>query len=109
MKRLKYKWRYGEHETQTYYEANVNGDYLCVFANRWNPNTWMGMFERGNGGVQMIHDKTINDRQRKAQGLPKGCSPHELRIDVLLCSTDPEYMMAKVQRCYAANKCEICH
>ena len=36
----KYKWKYGENSCQKYYEASIEEDYLCVFANNWNPNVW---------------------------------------------------------------------
>ena len=36
---MKYEWKYGENDTQKYYDVTVGKDYLCVFANKWNPNT----------------------------------------------------------------------
>lgn len=99
---LKYNWKYGENPYQRYYDARVNGNYLCVFENKHQPGIWMGM-QRDS----MIHNKTLNDRQRKKQGLPKGCSPHELHCDHILCNASPEYMMQKVEHCYRYNKIEV--
>ena len=78
---MKYKWKYGENNNQKYYDVTVGKDYLCVFANKWNPNTWLGMYNS-----ICIHNKTKNDRVRKKQGLAKSCcifrknralAPHE--------------------------------
>lgn len=102
-------WDYGENDYQRYYDAMVGDDYLCVFANKFGkfPNTWMAFIQRKNAGDHMIHDKTANDRQRKRQGLPLGCHPSELRVDAMLCSTSPEYMMKKAEHCYRYNKIEV--
>lgn len=35
---MKYEWKYGENDNQRYYDVTVGKDYLCVFANKWNPN-----------------------------------------------------------------------
>ena len=102
MNKLKYDWKYGENGHQKYYDVTIGKDYLCVFANDWNPNTWMGSYNS-----VCIHNKTKNDRVRKKYGLPKGCHPSELREDFILCSSDPEYMMKKVEWCYAHNLMEI--
>lgn len=99
---MKYKWTYGENDTQKYYETSVGNDYLCVFANKWNPFTWMAIIKG-----RMIHNKTKNDRQRKVQGLQKGCGLHLLRSDYILCSNSPEYMMKKAEWCYGHNVIEV--
>ena len=99
---MKYKWKYGENDTQKYYDVTVGKDYLCVFANKWNPNTWLGLYNS-----ICIHNKTKNDRVRKKQGLAKGCHPSELRTDYMLCSDNPEYMMKKVEYCYTHGLMEI--
>lgn len=99
---MKYEWEYGENDKQKYYDVTVDGNYLCVYANKWQPDIWMAMV-----GDKLIHDKTANDRQRKKQGLPKGCHSYELRIDTILCSNDPEYMMRKAEWCYTHNLGEI--
>ena len=57
---MKYEWKYGENGHQKYYDVTVGQDYLCVFANDWNPNTWMGIYNN-----ICIHNKTKNDRVRK--------------------------------------------
>ena len=104
----KLEWKYGENASQKYYDVHVGKDYLCVFANKWQPQIWMGCYEAGGGGLQMIHDKTRNDRQRKKQGLQLGCDIFELRSDWILCSHSPEYMMKKVEYCYKHRKIEVC-
>ena len=103
MAKLKYDWKYGENEHQKFYEVTVNGIYLLVFANNWNPNTWMGSY-----GSTIIHDKTYNDRQRQKQGLAKGCDTYLLQKDMMLSSNDPEYMMQKVEYCFKTGKEEVC-
>lgn len=102
MAKLKYDWKYGENGHQKYYETIVNGSYLVVFANDWNPNTWMGSYDN-----ILIHDKTRNDRQRKKQGLEKSCATYFLQRDSLLCSSSPEYMMKKVEYCFKHKISEI--
>lgn len=57
---MKYEWKYGENDNQKYYDVTVGKDYLCVFANKWNPNTWLGSYNS-----ICIHNKTKNDRVRK--------------------------------------------
>lgn len=104
----KIAWEYGENNSQKYYCANVGKDYLCVFANKWQPNIWMGIYEIDGCGMQTIHNKTQNDYWRKRQGLPRGCDVHELSRTVTLCSRSPEYMMKKVQHCYKHRKVEVC-
>lgn len=99
---MKYEWRYGENDNQKYYDVMVGKDYLCVYANKWNPNTWLGSYNS-----ICIHNKTKNDRVRKKQGLAKGCHPPELREDFMLCSDNPEYMMKKVEYCYVHGLMEI--
>lgn len=100
---MKFDWKYGKNEYQTYYDTTVNGVYLLVFANKWQPNIWMGQY-----GDTIIHDKTRNDRQRKRQNLPLGCSLSELYTDAILCSDDPNYMMKKVEHCFKYSKNEVC-
>lgn len=99
---MKYNWNYGENDYQKYYDVTVDGNYLCVFANKWQPDIWMAMVKD-----KMIHDKTANDRQRRKQGLQKGCHFSELRSDTMLCSNNPEYMMKKAEWCYTHNLEEI--
>lgn len=57
---MKYKWKYGENDNQKYYDVTAGKDYLCVFANKWNPNTWLGLCNS-----ICIYNKTKNDRVRK--------------------------------------------
>lgn len=102
MSKLKFEWKYGENENQKYYEVKVGNDYLCVYANNWNPNTWMGSYNS-----VCIHNKTKNNRIRRKQGLSIGCDVSELREDYLLCSDNPEYMMKKVEWCYTHKLVEI--
>ena len=97
----KIEWHHGRNDCQEYYDARIGSDYLCVFANKWNPDTWMGIINS-----RMIYDKTKNDRQRKRQGLPCSAPAHELRSIWVLCGS-PEYMMKKVAYCYRNNKTEI--
>ena len=99
---MKYELKYGENDNQKYYDVTVGKDYLCVFANKWNPNTWLGSYNS-----ICIHNKTKNDRVRKKQGLAKSCHPSELREDFMLCSANPEYMMKKVEYCYKHGLMEI--
>lgn len=42
-------------------------------------------------------------RVGKNEVLQKDCHPSELREDFILCSANPEYMMKKVEYCYAHN------
>lgn len=102
MSKLKFEWKYGKNDYQKYYEVTVGKDYLCVYANNWNPDIWIGSYNS-----ICIHNKTKNDRVREKYGLPKGCHPSELRRDHLLCSNDPEYMMKKVEWCYTHKLTEI--
>jgi hypothetical protein len=97
-----YNWKYGENEYQKYYGVTVNGEYLCVFANNWEPDIWLGSYRSIT-----IHNKTVNDRQRKKQGLPKGCPSHLLHHDRMLTSNSPEYMMKKVEYCFKHGLTEI--
>ena len=50
---MKYEWKYGENDYQKYYDVTVGKDYLCVFANKWTPNTWLGSYNS-----ICIHNKT---------------------------------------------------
>lgn len=102
MRKLKFEWKYGENESQKYYEVMINKDYLCVFSNKWTPDIWMGICKD-----KIIHNKTLNDRVRKKYGLEKDCDPSYLKKDFTLCSNDPEYMMRKVEWCYKHNIIEI--
>ena len=99
---MKYQWKYGENDTQKYYDVLIGNDYLCVFANKWNPCTWMGLVKD-----KIIHNKTKNDRQRIKQGLVKGCDLSLLKSDYILCNESPEYMMKKVEWCYHHGIIEI--
>lgn len=101
MRKLKFEWKYGENEIQKYYDVTIGNDYLCVFANKWHPDIWMGSYNS-----ICIHNKTKNDRVRKKYGLEKDC-PAYSRQDFILCSNDPEYMMRKVEWCYTHNLIEI--
>lgn len=51
---------------QKYYDVTIGKDYLCVFANKWNPNSWLGSYNS-----ICIHNKTKNDRVRKNKVLQK--------------------------------------
>lgn len=95
-------WRHGTNQYQEYYDATLDGHYLCVFNNKWEPGIWMGMYDNN-----MIHDKTKNDRERKRKNLPPNCPHSMLSIDFMLCSPDPEYMMRKVEYCFKHNQIEI--
>ena len=99
---MRFEWKHGDNNCQEYYDVTIDGDYICVSANKWNPDAWMAMVKN-----HMIHDKTANDRQRKKQGLPKGCHPFLLTCDVMLSSSSPEYMMKKAEWCYRHNLREI--
>lgn len=99
---MKYDWKYGENDSQKYYEITVNGDYLCVFANKWQPDIWMAMVKD-----RMIFDKTANDRHGKKEGLQKGCYFSELCCTTVLCNSNPEYMMKKAEYCYKHSLQEI--
>lgn len=60
-----YEWKYGENNCQKYYEVKLGKDYLCVFANEWNSNTWLGAYIKCGCGSVTIGNKTFNDKQRK--------------------------------------------
>lgn len=94
------EWRKGENDSQEYYDTYVGKDYLCVFRNKWE-SFWMAMVRD-----RMIHNKTVNDRQRKKQGLPKDAPLHLLQRDCILTGT-PEYLMKKAEYCYRHNQFEI--
>lgn len=100
--KIKYNWEYGENKEQTYYEAKVGNDYLCVYANRWSPQIWMAIVND-----RLIHNKTRNNRQRKKQGLPPGCDLSMLQVDSILSSDSPEYMMKKAEWRYQHGMEEI--
>lgn len=105
---MKFEWSYGENGNQKYYEATNERDYLCVFENKWNPNVWLGMYQKHSDGRSVsILNKTKNDRVRKKQGLPIGCDVFDLTSIHLLASDNPEYMMKKVEWCYTHNLLEI--
>lgn len=101
-------WKYGENDSQCYYDAYVCKDYLCVFANKWQPTIWMGMYEVKGNSIVTICDKTRNDYQRKRDGLPLGCDISKLNRITVLCNKSPEYMMKKVEHCYKHRKKEVC-
>lgn len=103
MAKLKYDWKYGENSYQKYYEAKVGEQTLCILSNKWEPDIWIGFFD-----LQPIYNKTVNDRQRKRQGLAKGCVLSLLSRIAMLSSSDPEYMMQKVEYCFRTGKTEIC-
>lgn len=103
MTKLKYDWKYGENSVQKYYETKVGEQTLCVFANKWQPDIWIGLL-----GSQSIYNKTVNDKQRKKQGLAKGCAISLLSRVAMLANSDPEYMMQKVEYCFRTGKTEVC-
>ena len=105
MKQLKYHWHYAENETQNYYDAIVGNDYLLVFQNKGQPY-YTAMIRRGDEDFRVIYNKTVNDRRRRIEGKPKA-DPGDLRVCALLSSPDPEYMMRKVEHCYAYHKQEV--
>lgn len=103
MAKLKYDWKYGENSEQKYYETKVGEQTLCVFANKWQSDIWMGLID-----LQSIYNKTINNKQRKKQGLAKGCNISLLSSWALLSNSNPEYMMQKVEHCFRTGKTEVC-
>ncbi len=103
MAKLKYDWKYGENDYQKYYDVTINGTYLLVFANKWQPDIWMGSID-----TPLIYNKTVNDKQRKKQGLAKGCAISLISSLAILTNSDPEYMMQKVEHCFRTGKTEIC-
>ncbi len=109
--KTKYEWTYGENERQIYYDTTVGNNYLLVFANKWQPDIYMGAIlsnQKNNPDpAPIIWDKTRNDEQRKKQGLPLGCDVSELHEQCVLCSNDPIYMMKKVEYCHEHNLQEI--
>lgn len=103
----KLNWTYGENPYQRFYDTYVGKDYLLVFANKAQPDVWMG----NQRGV-MLYDKTANDKQRRKQGVPVDCCLrdhplHELHSVTILSSHDPEYMMRKVEFAYENNLLEV--
>lgn len=106
----KYKWKYGENSCQKYYEASIEGDYLCVFANNWNPNVWLGSYTKQGKGTITIGDKTFNDRQKKKDPKNKTTIYNNLNIPTsfrVLSNDNPEYMKKKVIWAYEHNLFEI--
>ena len=99
---MKYEWNHGKNQYQEYYDVVIGKDYLCVYANKWEPDRWLGSCNN-----KCIHNKTRNDRVRKKSGLSKSCGVDELKQDFLLTSSDPFYMMKKVEWCYTHNRVEI--
>lgn len=97
-----FNWTYGENPTQRFYDTYVGTDYLLVFANIWQPDNWMGM-QRG----QMVHDKTANDKQRKREKVSMDYPLQMMRRTTVLHSSDPEYMMRKVEFAYQNNVNEV--
>ena len=103
--KTKYEWKYGENESQKYYDTYIGKDYLCVFANNWQPDIYMGYIDydykaKNNSRSVTIMDKTKNDAQRRKEHLPLDCDISELHTQAVLCSNDPEFMMKKVEYCY---------
>lgn len=104
----KYEWKYGENDHQKYYEVKFGKDYLCVFANNWNPNIWLGMYIKQGADVT-IENKTFNDKQRKKEsknGTIKLRDNMPSRMQMLF-SNDPEYMKEKVIYAYEHNLLEV--
>ena len=98
---MKYKWNYGANKLQRYYEAVVDGHYLCVFENKAHLGVWMGCYDN-----QMLYDKTQNDRVRKKYNLPQG-HIELLPKSSLLQSDNPEYMQKKVEGAFTHQMLEI--
>jgi len=103
--KLKYEWKEWNSDIQHYFETKVNGVYMCVFANKWNPDIYMGMIDKE--GFRIIYGKTRNDRVRKKMGLPKNCSVSALKTHYILCNSNPEYMMKKVEYCFDHGITEV--
>ena len=100
---MKYEWKYGSNREQEYYDVKVGKDYLCVFRNRFDTKNviWMGHIEAKAGNLtSVLYDKRRNDKQRKAEGLPKDAHIRELKRVCILCSDNPDYMMEKVEEAY---------
>lgn len=70
MSKRNYQWKYGENDSQVYYDTYVGKDYLCVYANKAYPDTWMGMYETDKCFITIM-DKTFAARQRKVSSLQK--------------------------------------
>ena len=93
-----YEWKYGENDHQKYYGAKLGKDYLCVFANKWDSNTWLGTYIKYGYGSVTIGNKTFNDKQRKKESKNgtiklRDNMPSKIQI---LSSNDPDYMKEKV-------------
>lgn len=104
-----YEWKYGENDYQKYYEVKLGKDYLCVFANEWNSNTWLGAYIKCGCGSVTIGNKTFNDKQRKKESKNgtiklRDNIPRKIQI---LSSNDPEYMKEKVIYAYEHNLLEV--
>lgn len=39
---MKYEWNHGKNQYQEYYDVVIGKDYLCVYANKWEPDRWFG-------------------------------------------------------------------
>lgn len=103
MAKKKYDWKYSENKNEMRYDVTVDGKHLSVIGWRTCPPFWRGFIDDYS-----IDDKTANDYERKRHGLPLGCPVNLLPSVSVLSSDDPEYMKKKVERCFRANKTEIC-
>jgi hypothetical protein len=90
---MKFEWKYGENDCQKYYDVNVNGTWICVFANKLYPDKWMAIINN-----RLIYNRTKNNRMRK-----KGI----FNKSFILYGDTPEYMMKKAEWCYTHNLEEI--
>ncbi len=108
---ISYEWKYGENDSQVYYGTTVGDNYLLVFANKQQPDLYMGSILSNNKShpdpAPVIYDKTRNDEQREKQGLSLDCRIYELTYQCVLGSSDPEYMMRKVEYCFEHNIDEV--
>lgn len=94
-----FDWKYGENDYQNYYDVTVDGTYLLVFANKVQPNLWMGMVDN-----HMILNKTAMEKDI-ARKVKNKLSMNTTYI--FLSSDTPEYMMSKVEECFKNHKTEI--
>ena len=96
MSKRNYQWEYGENDSQVYYDTYVGKDYLCVYANKAYPDTWMGMYETDKCFITIM-DKTFTARQRKKGSLTTR----------ILSSNNLEYIKKKLIWAYEHGLREI--
>jgi hypothetical protein len=107
------KWKYGENDSQYYYEVKTKDLHCVVYKLKFRDKDrqlvndfWIAYIET-DWYKGMIFDKAYCDRQRKKLGLPKNAKIEELHDYKLLGNKDPNVVMRKVEYCLAHKQKEI--